>query len=87
MAEFLPIACGVLIGVLFGVLRPESRRIVCGLAALAAGVLATIVSGEYRLSWAFLLVDIPLVVVAAVATDAVSGRVMRRVRAAPGEPS
>ena len=31
------------------------------LLSVVAGVLSTVMSGEWRISWAFLLVDIPLV--------------------------
>ena len=34
---------------------------------IAFGVLATVVSGEYLVSWSFLLIDIPLVTVSAAA--------------------
>jgi hypothetical protein len=34
--------------------------------AVVLGVLATVVSGEFRVSWAFLLIDIPLVALSAV---------------------
>jgi hypothetical protein len=34
---------------------------------IAFGVLATVVSGEYLISWSFLLIDIPLVAVSAAA--------------------
>ena len=53
MAEFLPITAGLVSGLLLGSFSSRSR--------LAAGFLATVVSGEWRVSWAFLLVDIPLV--------------------------
>ena len=34
--------------------------------ATALGVLATVASGEFKMTWAYLLIDIPLVAVAAV---------------------
>ena len=34
--------------------------------AVVLGVLATVVTGEFKTSWAYLLVDIPLVAIAAI---------------------
>ncbi len=63
MNELFPIVAGLLCGLLLGSLTAK-RRIFVGLAfALVAGTLATIVSGEWRMSWAFLLIDIPLVAI------------------------
>jgi len=56
--ELLPIAGGLLGGALVARLRP-SRRLPAGAAlAVALGVVATVVSGELAISWAFLLVDV-----------------------------
>jgi hypothetical protein len=63
MNEIFPMAAGLVCGVLLGTLTAR-RRIVVGLTvSVVAGVLATVVSGEWRISWAFLLIDIPLVAV------------------------
>jgi len=65
MQELLPIASGVAIGVFLGLLRPSLRLGVGAALAILFGVLATVVTGEYLISWEFLLVDIPLVAAAA----------------------
>ena len=76
--ELLPIASGFVAGSLLGLIRPSLRLPVGTALAVVLGVLATVVSGEFRVSWAYLLIDIPLVALAAVA-----GLVtMRRVRLA-----
>jgi hypothetical protein len=49
---------------------------------MAFGVLATVLSGEYLISWSFLLIDIPLVAVSAAA----SLYVTHRLRWAPRRP-
>jgi hypothetical protein len=78
MTEFFPIAAGLLCGLLLGSLTAR-RRVIVGVAfSVVAGVLATVVSGEWRISWAFLLIDIPLVAVSAVAGDLLSRRVVLR---------
>jgi hypothetical protein len=78
MTEFFPIVAGLLCGLLLGSLTAR-RRVMVGLAfSVVAGVLATVVSGEWRISWAFLLIDIPLVGVSAVAGDLLSRRVALR---------
>jgi hypothetical protein len=61
VVEIFPVAAGLLCGLLLGSLK-AGRRWLVGLAfSLTAGSLATVVSGEWRLSWTFLLIDIPLV--------------------------
>jgi hypothetical protein len=66
MQELLPIAFGALLGVLFG-LAPTTRLRFAVPAAMIVvfGVVSTVVTGEFRISWAFLLIDIPLVAIAA----------------------
>ena len=65
--ELLPVASGLVIGLILGLLR-SSLRVLVGLGLIIAfGVLATVVSGEYLISWSFLLIDIPLVTVSAAA--------------------
>ena len=65
MNELFPIASGFLIGSFLGWLRPSMRKWVGALLAFVFGVLATVVSGEFRISWAYLLIDIPLVAISA----------------------
>jgi hypothetical protein len=66
MQELFPIGCGLLLGAGLGWLRP-SMRLPVGLAlAIVLGVLATVVTGEFKMSWGYLLIDIPLVAAAAV---------------------
>ena len=65
MEELFPIASGLLVGALLGAIRPKLRLLVGVALAVALGVLATVVSGEFRLSWAYLAIDIPLVAVSA----------------------
>ena len=79
MTELFPIAAGLLCGLLLGSVTAR-RKVIVGLAfAVVAGVLATVLSGEWRISWAFLLIDIPLVAVSAVAGDLLSrSYVLRR---------
>jgi len=76
-----PIVAGLLCGLLLGSLTAR-RRVIVGLAfSVVAGVLATVVSGEWQISWAFLLIDIPLVAVSAVVGDLLSrGLVLRQAR-------
>jgi len=59
MDELLPIAAGLVLGVLFasdfGWLRPWWIRTPL---VVLAGVSATVTSGEFRANWAFVLVDV-----------------------------
>ncbi len=59
MHELLPITSGLLLGALLGLLRPWLRLPVGAAAAILLGVAATVVSGEFRISWGFLAIDIP----------------------------
>jgi hypothetical protein len=62
--ELIPLLSGFAAGVVLGALRPSLRLAVGALLSVLLGVLATIVTGEFRTSWDFVLIDIPLVAVA-----------------------
>jgi len=66
--ELLPIVSGLVIGLILGLLRPSLRVPIGVVLIIAFGVLATVVSGEYLISWSFLLIDIPLVAISAAAS-------------------
>jgi hypothetical protein len=59
--ELVPVISGILLGSFLGYLRPARRLRIGAILAILMGILATVVSGEFRLSWGYLLVDIPLV--------------------------
>jgi len=63
--ELLPIVSGLFLGCILGLVRPNLRVPVGIVLAIALGVLATVASGEFLVSWGFLLIDIPLVAVGA----------------------
>jgi hypothetical protein len=71
--EIFPITVGMICGLLLGSLTARRRLAVGLVISIVAGFLATVLSGEWRISWAFLLIDIPLV-----AGCAVLGFVMSR---------
>lgn len=59
MDELFPIATGFVLGVIFATgSRPFRPWWVRAALILLAGVLATVLSGEYRDNWAFVIVDI-----------------------------
>jgi hypothetical protein len=65
--EVFPVVAGLLLG--FAAFRIESirlRAIVVAVMSVLLGVVATIISGEALISWAFVLIDIPLVLASAV---------------------
>ena len=74
MEEILPVASGIFLGALIGLLRPSLRFPIGALLIVAFGLLATVASGEYLISWSFLLIDIPLVAVSAAASLYVTHR-------------
>lgn len=59
MHELFPIAAGLLIGSMLQFLRPSLRLPVGLAAAVVVGFLATVISGEYKIGWEFLAIDIP----------------------------
>jgi hypothetical protein len=68
MEELFPVLAGVLVGLILGLIQPSMRlRIGIPLAVLL-GVTATVVSGEFRIGWEYLLIDIPLVALVATGT-------------------
>lgn len=67
MEELLPVASGLVLGAILGLLRPSLRVPVGVTLIIVLGVVATVASGEYLISWSFLLIDIPLVAVSAAA--------------------
>lgn len=74
--EFTPIIGGMLLGSLVGCLRSKLRLRIGALLAVVLSVAATVGSGEFRLSLAYLVVD--FILVAASATIAFV--VVRRLR-------
>ena len=68
MEELLPVACGLVVGLILSLLRPSLRVPIGAVLIIAFGVLATVVSEEYLISWSFLLIDIPLVAISAAAS-------------------
>ena len=56
--ELIPVLSGILLGMAVG-FSPSHRSIVVGsLLAVLCGFLATVISGEYQLSWAYAALDI-----------------------------
>lgn len=66
MEELVPVGLGLLLGALLGALRPSWRLPVATLLAVVLGTAVTIATGEAEISWAYVLIDIPLVAVGAV---------------------
>jgi hypothetical protein len=83
MHELFPIVAGLLLGAALPLIRPHMRLEVGVGASVLLGALATIISGEYRMGWEFLLIDIPLVALCAL-TGFVTARAVRRTLATGG---
>jgi hypothetical protein len=77
--ELFPIVSGLLVGSLLPLVRPQVRLRMAVAASVVLGTLATILSGEYKIGWEFLLIDIPLVALFATAAY-VTVRGLRRGR-------
>lgn len=83
MHELFPIVSGLLLGAALPLIRPRVRLEFGVGASVVLGALATVISGEYRIGWEFLLIDIPLVALSSV-TGCATARAMRR-RLATGQ--
>ena len=66
MQELVPLFSGFAVGVALGAVKPSMRWWIGALLAVALAVFATVVTGEFKASWAYVLVDIPLVAAASV---------------------
>jgi hypothetical protein len=76
--EFFPVIAGVLIGLVMGGVTARKRPWSwLGLTVLF-GLAATVLSGEYQVSWAYLLIDIPLVAGASVVAFLASRELVSR---------
>jgi hypothetical protein len=82
MNELFPILAGLAVGGALGVLRPAVRLPFAVAAAILLGAAATFLSGEFEISWSFLLIDIPLVALSSAAAI-LAGRALGRA-ALPG---
>jgi len=78
MQELVPLLSGFGVGLAVGAFGLSLPRWAGVLLVVILGVLATVLTGEFKVSWAFVLVDIPLVAVAALCGLAVARQAARR---------
>ena len=65
MNEIIPLCSGALLGFLAARSRPAQRLGVVVSLSILLGIGASAVTGELRIGWEYVLVDIPLVALAA----------------------
>jgi hypothetical protein len=82
--EAFPIIAGLLLGWFLEPAKPRSQRIIGASLSVLLGVAATVMSGEFRIGWEFLLIDIPLVAFCAL-LGLTAARLVRRRREAAQE--
>jgi hypothetical protein len=80
MQELFPVMSGLALGLLLGALRPSLRLATGSLLSCLLGFTATVVSGEFRIGWEYLLIDIPLVAVTATASFVLARAVSLQLR-------
>jgi hypothetical protein len=80
MSELFPILCGACAGVVLGAIPPARHLRLGLLLSVLLGIAATLISGEFRIGWEYLLIDIPLVAVSAGAMYWVTSGAVRRLR-------
>jgi hypothetical protein len=78
MHEVLPLFLGVVAGGVLGLVTVRRRALVWLLVSAVIGGMSTFLTGEWKTSWAFVLLDIPLATAASAA-----GFLLARRRAAP----
>ena len=68
MLEVFPIAAGILLGlILLRISNPRLKTVLFIVGSLVFGVMATVISGEFKITWEFVLLDIPEVMLSAAA--------------------
>jgi hypothetical protein len=77
-SELFPVVSGALAGLVLGSVTAGRRPWVWTALSVLFGIAATVVSGELRATWAYLLVDIPLVGATSAVTFLVSRKLRRR---------
>uniref|UniRef100_A0A7C1JVN0 Uncharacterized protein n=1 Tax=Thermomicrobium roseum TaxID=500 RepID=A0A7C1JVN0_THERO len=78
MGEILPISAGVVVGLIcWRIASMRLRTAALVIFSVLFGTLASFLTGELALTWAFLLIDIPLVFLVAVGTTLLVARVAR----------
>ncbi|MDW8060127.1 MAG: hypothetical protein RMK01_08640 [Thermomicrobium sp.] len=76
MGEILPISVGVVVGLIcWRISSVRARTVALVLLSVLFGALASLLTGELAATWAFLLIDIPLVFLVAVGTSLLLARV------------
>jgi hypothetical protein len=85
-SELFPIVSGLIVGSTLPLIRPQMRLASGVAAAVVLGTIATVISGEYKMGWEFLLIDIPLVAVCSAAGFA-TVRAARRRSSTHGRPA
>jgi hypothetical protein len=65
MDELFPVVSGVVLGIVVAAIRPSLRLWIGIPVSIVLGLAATVLSGEFEVSWDYLLIDIPLVAVSA----------------------
>lgn len=81
MNEIVPVVGGLVVGSLLPLVPARLRILVAVVAASCVGALATVVSGEYRLGWEYLLFDVPLAALGTVAGYLAADRLLLPARA------
>lgn len=78
MAEIVPIVLGLVSGLIVGASTVHYPVLRWLLASLLLGVAATVLTGEWRLSWAYIAVDVPLVAFASAVGFALARKTRQR---------
>jgi hypothetical protein len=84
VSELFPLACGILVGSVLGAVAPAVRLWLAILLSILLGFAATMISGEFRIGWEYLLIDIPLVGIATALAYLLLAAIGRRARKLSG---
>lgn len=79
MKELIPVALGVILALVCERLPSRRGRVIAWVVgSIVTGIAVTVATGEWEISPAFVLIDVPLVAVSAVATRYVVLNLARR---------
>lgn len=80
MNEMLPVFLGCAVGTVCGLVSLGRRRYrLCLGSAPVFGLAATVLTGEWKVGWEFLIIDIALVAVSSFAAFVLCNRMTRRI--------
>ncbi len=74
MDEVFPVLAGIAVGLVLGFIPSRLRMLALGVFSVAFGSLASWISGELAISWVYVVMDVPQVLLASLLTAVLVAR-------------